>query len=368
MSEPDAVRRHALTALAAAAAATALSSCGGEDGSAIPSPTPQRTRTWRMGFSPNPPRPTVQAVLQGIDTWSTRAELAIIHEELPWADLLVGMTPDAILDRDKVGLVNYLRGKGLGLFFMLDLTDGLSRAEEARPLRNAGRSLSEPAVQQLVRAYALAVERRLTPEYLGLAAETNLIRAAAPAAVYQAVKQVANATHLALTNAGAASRRFVSIQVETAWGRLGGATGPYVGVEQDFTDFPFTQALGLSSYPYLAYTQPEALPGDYYSRLRGGRNTPVLITEGGWSSASVPGFSSSPDAQARYITRHADLLDSVSALAYFQLQFPDVDLSSVPPPVPVNLPLFAAIGLADTQFAAKPALASWDALFRRQRL
>jgi hypothetical protein len=367
MSEPHAGRRNALTFLAAAAAA-ALGSCGGEESPVNPPPTPQQTRNWRMGFAPNPPRPTVQAVLQGIDTWSTRAELAIIHEELPWAELLAGMTPEAILDRDKLGLVNYLRGKGLGLFFMLDLTDGLSRAEESRALRSAGRSLTDPAVQQLVRAYALAVERRLTPEYLGLAAETNLIRAAAPAVLYQAVRQVANATQLALTNAGAMSRRFVSVQVETAWGRLGGATGPYVGVEQDYADFPFTQALGLSSYPYLAYAQPEDLPSDYYSRLRGGRSTPVLITEGGWSSASVPGFSSSPDKQARYITRHADLLDSVSALAYFQLQFPDVDLSSLPPPLPVNLPLFAAIGLTDTQFAAKPALASWDALFRRPRV
>ena len=33
-----------------------------------------------MGFSPNPPRPIAQDVVRGIDTWSPRAEVAIIHE------------------------------------------------------------------------------------------------------------------------------------------------------------------------------------------------------------------------------------------------------------------------------------------------
>jgi len=42
---------------------------------------------------------TTAAVIEGIDLWSTRAEFAAIHEELPWTDLLGGMSPDDILDR-----------------------------------------------------------------------------------------------------------------------------------------------------------------------------------------------------------------------------------------------------------------------------
>jgi hypothetical protein len=83
------------------------------------------------------------------------------------------------------------------------------------------------------------------------------------------VRQVANDTNTALAAAGATSRRFISVQVETAWGRLGNQSGPFLGIEQDFTDFPFMQAVGLSSYPYLAWTSPSDLPADYYSRLRG---------------------------------------------------------------------------------------------------
>jgi hypothetical protein len=317
-----------------------------------------------MGFSPNPPQFTVQSVLQGIDLWSTRAEMAIIHEEMPWRDLLAGMTPEAILDRDKIPLVRYLRNKNLTLVYMLDPTDGLSRAEESPQLRAAGVHLADPAVQALYLAYASAVDRVLTPTYLGLAAETNLIRAAAPPALYQAVVRAANAAETALRTAASSTRRFISVQAETAWGVLGG-NGNFVSIDQDFLDFPFVQALGISTYPYFGYKTPEEIPANYYSRLIGTRNMPVMVSEGGWTSASVGAVTSSTDAQARYITRHADLLNSINALAYLQLQFADIDLAAVPPPVPANLPLFTSIGLADSQFTAKPALARWDALFAR---
>lgn len=354
------VQRRRLLGVAGALAAGPLLGCGG-GGDALAAAA---GRTWQMGFSPNPPRPTVQSVLQGIDVWSRRAELAIIHEELPWTDLLAGKSPDAILDDDKVALVQYLRAKGLQLIFMGDLNDGLARESEAPMLRAAGRSITEPAVQQLYRDYLLAVARKLQPAFLGLVAESNLIRLAAPA-LYPAIVKTANDTAAALRAAGITTPLMASVQVETAWGRLGGA-GPFVGIATDLADFPFTQMLGLSSYPYLGWSQPEDLPLDYYSRLVTGRTLPVMVVEGGWASASAAGIVSSPAVQARYVTRHAALLDEVKARALLQLQFADIDLASVPPPVPANLPLFTSIGLADSDFVPKPALDAWDALFARR--
>lgn len=323
-----------------------------------------------MGFSTNPPRPTVAAVVEGIDQWSRRAEYAAIHEEVPWRDLLTGMTPDAILERDKVQLVAYLRGKGLKLYFMADSTDGLAREQEAPQLRALGRSLAEPEVQQAYRAYVLAVARKLQPEIIGLAAETNLVRAAASPALYAAVVRTANDAAAELRAAGSSATLLASVQVETAWGVLGngGVTGgstSYVGIERDLADFPFAQWLGLSSYPYLGYAQPEDVPLDYYRRLLAGRTLPVMVVEGGWSSASVGSVRSSPSNQARYIARHAQLLDAVAARGVIQLVYADIDASSFPPPLPANLPLFTHIGLVNSDFAAKPALAEWDLLFAR---
>jgi hypothetical protein len=354
-------RLFARTWMLAPVLAASVCACGGGSSS---SPAPLPARTWMMGFSPNPPRLTTAAVLQGIDLWSPRAEIAAIHEELPWTDLLAGMSPDAILDRDKVQLVAYLRGKGLKLYFMADLTDGLSRGQEAPQLRALGRSITEPAVQLAYRSYVLAVARKLNPEFIGLAAETNLIRAAAPAPLYAAVVQAANAASADLAAAGSSATQLTSVQVETAWGLLGSG-GAYVGVEQDFADFPFIGMLGLSSYPYFGYAQPEAIPSDYYARLLSGRSTPVMVAEGGWTSASVGTVVSSPDLQARYVTRHAQLLDGVRARALVQLIYADIDLSSLPPPLPANLPLFADLGLTDSNFNPKPALAAWDGLHAR---
>jgi hypothetical protein len=350
----------------AALVITGLVACGGggSDASSPPVLVPP-TRTWSMGFGSIPPRPSTAVAIQSIDTWSMRAEIAAIHEELPWTDLLSGMSADAILDRDKVQLVNYLRGKGLKLYFMADLTDGLSRSEEAPQLRALGRSLTEPAVQQVYRDYVFAVARKLNPEFIGLAAETNLIRAAARPALYAAVVRAANDAASDLRAAGAGASLMFSVQVETAWGVLGG-TGTYAGIEQDFGDFPFVQLLGLSSYPYFGFTQPEDLPVNYYSRLLNGRSTPVMVVEGGWTSVAVGNVRSSPELQSRYMTRHAQLLDAVSARGLIQLLFADIDLAAFPPPVPPNLPLFTSIGLTDSDFQAKPALAAWDALFARR--
>jgi hypothetical protein len=365
----DARRRSLLAAASASLAlggAPGLAGCGGNPSPAPPPapPPPAASRTWRMGFAGTPPRLDVATMLAGIDQWSTRAEIAAIHEELPWTDLLRGMSPDAILDRDKVQLAQYYRIKGLQLFFMADITDGLSRAEEAPQLRALGRSLAEPAVQQAYRDYVAAVVRKLQPEYLGLAAETNLIRAAAPPALYAAVVQAANSAAADPRIAAGTAPRFVSVQVETAWGLFGGTA--FVGIDRDLQDFPFTQMVGLSSYPYFVFAQPEDIPADYYSRVLAGRTLPAMVVEGGWTSATAGTVVSTPQEQARYVARHAQLLDGIGARGVLQLLYADLDLASLPPPIPANLPLFVNIGLTDSNFGAKPALAAWDALFARR--
>ena len=355
--------------LGAAAAGTALALAGCGSGNSNPPPPAVVTRSWRMGFSALPPRNNLDDALRTIDLWSTRADMAAIHDEPPYTELLAGTSPDVILQRDKAGLVDFYRSKGMQLMYMADLTDGLDRGQEAPQLRALGRSLAEPAVQQAVRGFLLAVSRILKPDYLGLAPETNLIRLNAPS-IYAAVRQTANAAAADLRAAGTSAALFVSVQVETAWGKFN--NGPFIGIDTDRADFPFMQMIGLSSYPYLAYAQPEDIPDIYYSRLQSGSTPlPMMVVEGGWPSASVgnqPGqVQSSPALQQRYVTRHAALLDGVAARGWTQLEFTDIDPAAFPQPAPPSLALFVTLGYVDAQFAAKPALTQWDALFARPR-
>ncbi|MDQ6634415.1 MAG: hypothetical protein M3Z10_06610 [Gemmatimonadota bacterium] len=145
-------------------------------------------------------------------------------------------------------------------------------------------------MQRVYREYAVAFDSIVHPKYLALAMETNLIRLLAVAPVYSAVVAMTNGAAQQIRAAGSTTPLMVSVQVDVAWGR---PTGSFVGIQQDRTDFPFVQALGLSSYPYLmGFTAPEEIPIDYYSRLVATAPLPMMVVEGGWTSGAVSGSRS----------------------------------------------------------------------------
>jgi hypothetical protein len=343
------------------AAVGAVLACSGSTGPVAP------TRTYRLGFSAIPPRNDLATALQGLGIWTAgHADAAIMHVSVPYAALLNGISVHQEVDSNELGLANYYRAKGLPLFITVDVTNGLDRAKEDPYLDSIGRSITDTAIQRVYVDYVLTLDTLLHPAYLGLAAETNLIRAAAPDSVYRAVVTMTNAAASRIHGLGQ-PWLYISVQVETAWGRLQ-STG-YVGIAQDFADFPFITAIGLSSYPYLGgFAVPESLPLDYYARLVAGHPIPTLVVEGGWASVSVGPVVSSPALQARYLDRQSRLLDSARSVAVFQLTFADLDLSAVTLPPGSILPLFAHLGIVDSAFRAKPALAVWDSLLARRRL
>jgi hypothetical protein len=214
------------------------------------------------------------------------------------------------------------------------------------------------------------VDTILHPDWLGLACETNLVRAAAPPSLYAALGTLARSTADSL-NAMHASRPslprptlYSTVQVEVAWGRLG-STG-YQGVATDITDFPFAQVLGLSSYPYLGgFAEPEDIPLDYYSRLGDEAMKPVMVIEGGWASQSYATYTTSPAKQARWVRRHAQVLDAAGAIGWCSLEFADLAVSQWPQFAGTSIRLFSSIGIVDSALTAKPSLAAWDSLFAR---
>jgi hypothetical protein len=324
-------------------------------------------RSYLLGFSATPPRLELASVLETLAQWTPRADGALMNLSVPWKSMLADTSAALIIRREQLELAKYYRDRQLPVVIMVDVTDGLARDREAPELVALGRSIKEPSVQAIYHEYVMALDSILHPDYLGLAMETNLIRAAAPRDVYDAMRVMVNAAAVSLQGAGSSARRYVSVQVETAWGRLPN-TGSFVGIADDRRDFPFLQALGLSSYPFLGgFTEPEDVPLDYYDKVAPGGALPLLVVEGGWSSASVPNVASSPEKQARWIRRQMQLADQARAAAVFQITYTDLDLTSFPVPAGSILPLFAHLGLVDETFRAKPALAEWDQAFARPR-
>ena len=315
-----------------------------------------------MGFSDYPPRLTFQSYQDNLAAWTPHADGAIMHESPPWKALLAGGRPDSLVIVERLSIANYYHAHGFKLFATIDVTNGLDRSAEHPDLVAAGRSITEPAIQAMERAWLVAFDTLIRPDYLGLAAETNLIRDAAPASLYAAVVTMTNAGAADVLAKDPAQRLYVSVQVDDAWGRIGGPPG-YKGVERDFTDFPFIQALGISSYPYFAYADPDSVPLDYYSRLRNGRSIPLMVVEGGWTSATVGTIVSDESKQARYFDRQRRILDSARAIGWFQLDYAEFDTTGYALPPGSIAPLFAYIGIVTVDLTPKPAQAVWDSIF-----
>lgn len=314
------------------------------------------TRSYVMGFSWFPPRPELPLALQVVDLWAPRADAALLLTSPPWDSLLAGRDPSALVASNQLGLANHFRSKGLRVIVSVDPTNGLDRRADAPELVAAGRSLSEPAVQALYRDFVVAIDTLVQPDWLGVASETNFVRAIAPPALYAGVVQAANLAATAVRAVDANARLFVTIQVEIAWGR---PAGSYVGIAPDRTDFAFVHGWGLSSFPYLGgFVDPESLPPDYYSRLVEGAPLPLFVIEGGWTSETVVGIPSTPGLQRRYIRRQAQILDAAAAIGWFQINFTDLDVSAWP----AGIEPFSRLGLVTTSLDPKPALAVWDSI------
>lgn len=321
------------------------------------------TRSYRMGFQNFAPKPDLNVILQYLAFWTQRADAAIISVQVPWAELYAGTSPKDYVNNNYLNLVNYYRSKNLKLWLYIDPVNGLDRTADASDLAALGKSISQPQVQQLYSRFVFAMDSILKPDHLGLALETNAIRGTASNAIYQGVKNAANNAASVISAFDKHVKLSVSIQADYAWGLLN--AGPYQAIDKDFSDFPFIQELGISSYPYFVYDKPQDIPDNYYSRLVQGHNIPVFISEGWWSSQTVDKYTETPQKQQDYITRQDQLLGKVNAIGYFQLLFSDIGSSFFPPGTPDDINLFTHIGLVDTSLNAKPALKVWDGLFKR---
>lgn len=317
-----------------------------------------------MGFQSSAPRIDFDLTIQSLHIWEQRADAAMITTEVPWDSMLNGQSAKDYININYKGLVDYYRTKNLKLWVYIDPVNGLDRTADAVALKARKKSIAQADMQAVYRKFVFAMDSILQPEHLGLALETNAIRGLSADSIYQGVKKATSDASKEILTFDKRVKLSVSVQVDYAWGKLDNSS--YKSIDADFVDFPFITELGLSSYPYFAFDKPSDIPLNYYSRLIANKSIPVFISEGGWTSATVDNIIGTPQKQADYILREAQLLDEVGATAFLQLAFTDLDLSAWPANTPANLYLFASMGLVDVNLTPKPALSSWDTVFKRQ--
>lgn len=206
---------------------------------------------------------------------------------------------------------------------------------------------------------AVAVANRYQPAYLGIGNEVNRIWEADPAAFEgfaAALPQIAEGVRAASPQ----TRVFTVFQLETLRGG-----GTLTGKERD-PHFELVERvasaldlIAFTTYPFLDYATPEAIPEDYYRAIAERVGIPIGFTEVGWPSeplnaAPTSEFGGTEEEQAAFVRRFGDLIaggDVRFALWSFAYD------ACVPLPAP-----FESIALGECDGSAKPALAAWQAL------
>ncbi len=329
---------------------------------------PQATlaRTYRMGFAPTPPVLTTPSVLATAQALAPVSEYTLIQREVLWPTLLAGGSISAELDNEQP-FVDYLRGLGLKIVWLVDSLDGLDRTKEPPDLVAAGHSLLEPQILAMHEAWVRGVAQRFHPEYFGLASEINTLAARGGATLYATIVSMVNNLVPDIHALDPGATVFVSFQMEDAWQHAPFPPSPideFALISQFNVD-----ALGLSSYPSFGFAHPADIPANYYQRFAQATRLPLLQVEGGSSSVTSAWGSGSPADQAAYIDRLATLLDGVHARLWVSLLFADLNLAdpswNLPPDRQAELQNFASQGITASDFAPKPAYAEWQLNFQR---
>ncbi len=323
------------------------------------------TRSYGMGFFLTPSTPTVDATIALVPEMAKVADYAMIQRDVPWTRIVAGDSFDKIIDDEYVELVKYLRGNGLKIVLLVDPLDGLNRRDESPEAVKNGKTLLDADTRAIHAGWVKELVARIKPDYIGLASEINTLAAHGDKTLYEDIKSMCNELAPQLRQISPSSRIFVSFQVDDAW-----EVGPFpkTGVDQFALAKDFdVDAIGLSSYPGFVYSDPSQIPDDYYQRFADVTGKPLLMAEGGWSSAGGPNFT--PEKEAAYYQREFQLLDGVHAELAILLLYNDLDLSDpawgLTPDRQATLQNFANMGIVDIHGSPKPAYAVWQSVFAR---
>ncbi len=323
-------------------------------------------RSYAVGWAPGAPRAEVALVLTLMDSLARVSDITILQQPVPWPELFAGASLDSLV-QDRANVADYLRARGLDIIFLVDPLYGLDRTREDPGLTNAGRSIREPAIRAMHEEWVRRIAARVRPEWFGLASEINTLAARGDPGLYAAIRDMVNTLAPQIRQRSPDTKVFVSFQVDEANG-ANGRIDPIIDHMALIDDYDI-DALGLSSYPVFFFDRPDQVPADYFARFDAATDLPLLMVEGGWSSADVPWASGTPQEQVEFLKKYEQLLDGVEAEAWVMLTFTDLDVNrlGLPPDAAAGLANFAHMGLLDVNLRRKPAYAEWERIWKRGR-
>ncbi|MBN1692459.1 MAG: hypothetical protein JW845_02770 [Dehalococcoidales bacterium] len=322
------------------------------------------------GFFPSPTEATVQGIFDIYEAMGRHADVALLQQNIPWEEFVDSVQTNSKTIIDIGNQYTLSHENGLEVIFVVDPLNGLNRSEFYNLPAGWEASFGNPDIRAAFTNFVISIVRMYHPSYLGLASEINTYHDTHPddfeyylslyREVYDQVKAEAPDTKI-----------FVTFQWEEMNNLIPGvARGePYEVNWFQIEQFePKLDIWAISSYPFIIFTSGKDIPADYYSSLLTRTLKPIAVAEGGYSSEDVMSFSGSTQGQVDYLNAIHAQLGGERLAFWIYLLLADFDMESYVAVMTEQghahdaptLGIFEAVGLCESDYTPKPALATWD--------
>ena len=355
------VRRTAFLCVAMIACSLAFAACGGGS-SQDPEPRSGPPRSFLLGFSSLPRELNADAYAEAFDFAGDHGEIVLIQRHVPWDEFAPGRSVSGDTAESTSSERDAAREKGLKLFFAIDPTDGATGRDRLvnLPEEMAGRRFDDVDVRAAFLSYAEYVAVNYRPAYLAIGVEMNLYYEknkddwenfrSLYAEAYAAVKEASPETQITVT-----------LQYEDLQGLLP-RDDKHVADWQLVRAFDPIDFVAISTYPSFYFSDPAAIPANYYSQLTAFTDKPIAIAEMGYASSGgqQDANSGTEEQQASYLDRAIEEAQKLplAFAVWFAIWDPAYAADS-------GFEAFQSIGLLRTDGTEKPAWERWDAAARR---
>lgn len=186
-----------------------------------------------------------------------------------------------------------------------------ARKHNLEPIIVIGLANTNPTEQaQLIQATANFAHKHKI-KYLAFGVEVNIV-ARSNQPDYQTFVKLYQQQYTAIKKLSHQTQVFTVFQYEQLLGLQGGLFGGQndttkLNQWQLLADFPNSDLLGITSYPFLVYKSPADIPADYYQQLQAKTTKPIAIIELGWTREGPKGWESSSAEQAEFIRKYYEL-------------------------------------------------------------
>lgn len=328
---------------------------GGESPTAVPTGL---TRSFAMGLSSLPADLTEESYAQAFALASESGEVVLIRHTPPWGELLTDSFPSDSTVQTTQQEIDLSDANQLDIFFAIDATDRSEVTGQlpGLPEELLGASYADDSVREALVRYAQYVAINYKPAYLALGVEVNRLEKQ-DSEDFDHFVTLYHEAYAAIKDLSPDTLIFPTFQLEELAGLLpvDDPAEPQWELIAPFA--PRADLLAVSSYPGVAFSDPDQIPSDYYAQLGSYSDRPIAIADMGYSSeplADSPndGTEAAQEAFLRRALIDADAL-SMPLIVWFVGQ--DPSFTGEPP-----FDLVQHIGLLRQDGTQKPAWSLWS--------